>query len=147
MAKTDLGDLGSKVCVDDQNEKTVPALGDGAGIPGELCYIIAASGKIGGCDVGDKEFFVGILKESKITGPETAPGDGVPVTLVKPSSGKNYRIRCDDLGATVIVGAPMKFGANPGYAVKTTNLLDPGIIGWLALEGLTGDTVCEITWK
>jgi len=146
MAKTKISDLGSSVCVDDQNEKFVPALGDGAGIPGELCYIIAATGKIGGCDVGDKEFFVGILMESKITGTETAIVDGIPCTLVVPKSGHNYRIRCDDLGATVIHGNAMTFGANPGYAVKAATILT-GFLGRLALEGLTGDTVCEVTWK
>ena len=146
MAKTKISDLGSSVCVDDQNEKMVPALGDGAGIPGELCYIIAASGKIGGCDVGDKEFFVGILMESKITGTETAIVDGTPCKLVVPKSGHNYRIRCDDLGATVIVGNAVTFGANPGYAVKAATILT-GFLGRLALEGLTGDTVCEVTWK
>ena len=124
----------------------VPALGDGAGIPGELCYIIAATGKIGGCDVGDKEFFVGILMESKITGTETAIVDTIPCKLVVPKSGHNYRIRCDDLGATVIVGNAVTFGANPGYAVKAATILT-GFLGRLALEGLTGDTVCEVTWK
>jgi hypothetical protein len=147
MAKTKISDLGSSICVDDQNEKYVPALGDGAAIPGELCLITAADGKVDGSDVGDKEFFVGILMESKITGTETAIVAGVACRLVKPKSGHDYRIRCDDLGATLITGTPMKFGANDGYAVKTANILDPGVIGYLSLEGLTGDTVCELTWR
>lgn len=146
MAKTKISDLGSSVCVDDNDEKYVPALGDGSAIPGELCLITAADGKVDGTDVGDKEQFVGILMESKITGTETAIVAGVPCRLVQPKSGHNYRIRIDDPGATRIVGHSFKFGANDGYAVKTANVLDPGIIGRLALEILTGDTVAEITW-
>ena len=145
MAKTKISDLGSSVCVDDQNEKEVPALGNGSAIPGELCAIDPATGKVVGSDVGNLEQFIGILKESKITGTETAIADGIPCMLVVPKSGHNYRIRCDDLGATVIHGNAMTFGANPGYAVKAATILT-GFLGRLALEGLTGDTVCEVTW-
>ena len=147
MAKTKISDLGSSVCVNDQNEEYVPALGDGTfGIPGDLCYIVAATGLIAGSDVGGAEFFVGILMESKITGTETAIVASVPCTLVVPKSGHKYRIRCDDQGATVIVGNAMTFGANPGKAVKTATIL-AGFLGRLSLESLTGDTVCEVTWK
>ena len=146
MAKTKISDLGSGVAVDDQNEKYIPALGDGTAIPGDLCYIDPADGKAKGTDVGAQEFFAGIMAESKITGTETAIVAGIPCKLLQPKSGHNYRIRVDDLGATVKHGASIKFGANAGKAVKTTNVLDPGIIGRLALEGLNGDTVCEITW-
>jgi len=147
MAKTKISDLGSSVCVDDQNEKLVPALGDGTfGSPGHLCAIDPATGKIVGTDVGGLEQFIGILMESKITGTETVIVAGVPCMLVVPKSGHNYRIRCDDLGATVKVGHSLVFGANPGFAVKTATLI-LGFIGRLALEGLTGDTVCEMTWK
>ncbi len=146
MAKTDLKDLGSSVLVDDRDEKLIPALGDGTAIPGDLCYIDPSDGKAKGSDVGVVEFFSGIMMESKITGTETAIVAGVPCMLVQPKSGHDYRIRIDDLGGTVVHGNAVKFGANAGKAVKTTNLLDPGIIGRLALEGLNGDTVCEITW-
>ena len=146
MAKTQLKDLGSSVSVSGEDEHTIPALGDGTAIPGDLCYIDPADGKAKGTDVGAQEFFSGILKESPITGTETAPVAGVQVRLVQPKSGLRYRIRVDDLGATVKHGASIKFGANAGKAVKTTNVLDPGIIGRLSLEGLNGDTVCEVTW-
>jgi len=148
MAKTKLSDLGSSVIVDSfANEKLVPALGDGTfGIPGDLCAINPANGRIVGSDVGGLEQFIGILMESKITGTEAVIVIDIPCMLVIPQSGHDYRIRCDDLGATVKVGHSMKFGANPGYAIKEATLL-LGFIGRLALEGLTGDTVCEMTWK
>ena len=147
MAKTKITDLGSSVCVDDQNEKFVPALGDGTfGLPGNLCYIVAANGRIAGADVGTAEFFVGILMESKITGSETVIVQDVPCKLVVPKSGHNYRIRCDDLGATVIVGNAMTFSTTVYKGEKAATILT-GFLGRLALEGLTGDTVCEVTWK
>lgn len=147
MAKTKISDLGSSVCVDDQNEKYIPALGDGTfGIPGDLCAINPANGRIVGSDVGALEQFLGILMESKITGTETAIVQDVPCKLVVPKSGHNYRIRCDDLGGTVKAGHALTFGANPGKALKTATLIT-GFIGRLALEGLNGDTVCEMTWK
>lgn len=147
MAKTKISDLGSSVCVDDQNEKYVPALGNGSAIPGEFCAIDPATGKVVGSDVGALEQFVGILMESKITGTETAIVDAIPCKLVVPKSGHGYRGRIDDVGATLKHGHSIKFGANAGYAVKTTNLLDPGVLGQLSLEALNGDTVVEFTWK
>ena len=146
MAKTKISDLGSSVCVDHQNEKLVPALGNGTQDPGSLCAIDPSNGRIVGSDVGGLEQFVGILMEDKITGTETAPVADAPCMLVVPKSGHGYRLRCDDLGATVKVGHGLNFGANPGDAIKQSTLI-LSFIGRLALEGLTGDTVCEMTWK
>ncbi|KKL44588.1 hypothetical protein LCGC14_1312260 [marine sediment metagenome] len=147
MAKTQLKHLGSSVLVDDRDEKLVPALGNGSAIPGEFCAIDPSNGRVVGSDVGALEQFVGILKESKITGTETAIVTDVPCMLVVPKSGHAYRGRIDDVGATLKHGHSIKFGANPGYAVKTTNLLDPGVIGRLSLEALNGDTVVEFTYR
>lgn len=147
MGKTKISDFGSQVCVNEDNEHTVPALGDGTfGIPGDLCAINPTNGRIVGSDVGGLEQFVGILKESKITGTETVIVIDVPCMLIVPKSGHRYRIRCDDLGATVKVGHGMKFGPNPGKALKEGTIL-LAVLGRLNMEGLTGDTVCEITWK
>ena len=146
MAKTELGDLGGKVCVDDQNEKTIPALGDGTSVPGDLVYIDPADGKAKGSDVGTKEFFSGILKESKITGPETAIVAGIPCTVIVPKSGHNYRIRCIAAGDTDEVGSGVTFSGDAGKAETTDVTLALSKIGRLALEVLVGDTVCEITW-
>ena len=148
MAKTKITDFGSQVCVNDENEHSVPALGDGTfGIPGDLCAIDPATGRIVGADVGALEQFIGILKESPITGTEIVIVQDVQCRLIEPKSGHRYRIRIDDVGATLKVGHSAKFGANAGKAVKTTNLLDPGVIGRLNLEALNGDTVVELTWK
>lgn len=146
MAKTKISDLGSQICVDDLDEHSVPALGNGTAIPGDLCAIDPANGRVVGSDVGALEQFVGILKKSEITGTETAIVADVPCSLVVPKSGHRYRIRCDDLGATVKVGHGLKFGANAGKALKEATLL-LAMLGRLSLEGLTGDTVCEMTWS
>lgn len=147
MAKTELKHLGSSVCVDDQNEKYIPALGDGTfGIPGDLCYIVPGTGRIAGSDVGAAEFFSGILMESKITGTETVIVQDVPCKLVVPKSGHNYRIRCVALGDTDEVGSGVTFSATAGKAETTDVTLALSKIGRLALEGLVGDEVVEITW-
>lgn len=147
MAKTNLSDLGSSVLVDDQDEKFIPALGDGTfGVPGDLCFVDPANGRIAGSDVGAKEFFQGILMESKITGTETVIVQDIPCKLVVPKSGHNYRIRCLAAGDTDEVGSGVTFSATPGKAETTDVTLANSKVGRLALEALVGDEVCEITW-
>jgi len=146
MAKTELKDLGSSVVVDaDEKVKTIPALGNGTAVPGDLCSIDPSTGKVQGADVGAIEFFQGILMESKITGTETAIVDGVPCTLVVPKSGHNYRIRCIAAGDTDEVGGGFTFSATV-YKAETTDVTLALRKGTIALEVLTGDTVVEVTW-
>jgi len=151
MAKLKITDLGSSVCVDHQNEKLVPALGDGTfGIPGDLCYVVETNGRIAGADIDAAEFFVGILMESKLTGTEDIIGQDVPCTLVVPKSGHNYRIRINVADDDDEVGAPVTFSDTAGKAETTQSValtLILGFIGNIALEVLTGDSVAEITWK
>lgn len=149
MAKTKISDLGSSVCVDDQNEKLIPALGNGTAIPGDLCFIDPTNGRLKGSDIdaGAGEFFSGILMESKLTGTETAPGADVPCKLVVPKSGHNYRIRINIATNTDEVGGPVTFSTTVYKAETTDVTLILGFIGNIALEVLTDDTVAEITWK
>ena len=146
MAKTTLGDLGSSVCVDDQDEKYIPALGDGNAVPGDLCSIIPGTGKVQGADVAALEFFSGIMMESKITGPETAIPDGDPCKLVVPKSGHGYRIRCIAADDTDEVGSGVTFSGTAFKAETTDVTLANSKIGRLSLEVLVGDTVCEVNW-
>jgi len=149
MAKEKLSDLGSQVCVDDQNEKTIPALGNGVAIPGDLCYIDPTTGKVAGSKVAGNgaEWFSGILKESKITGTEDAPGDGVPCTLVVPKSGHNYRIRCNIVATNPDeVGGGVTFSATAYKADTSEVTLALAKIGRLSLEAAVGDTIIEVTW-
>lgn len=138
--------LGSGVCVNDYNEHTVPALGNAAAIPGDLCSIDPANGRVVLTATAIIEQFVGILKESKITGNEAAPAADVPCTLVVPKSGHRYRVRCDNVGATLKVGHGMKFGTTAGKALKEATVLLANL-GKLSLEAITGDTIVELTWK
>lgn len=149
MAKTKISDLGSSVCVDDQNEKLIPALGNGTAIPGDLCFIDPTNGRLKGSDIdaGAGEFFSGILMESKLTGTETAPGTDIPCKLVVPKSGHNYRIRINIATNTDEVGGPVTFSTTVYKAETTDVTLILGFIGNIALEVLTDDTVAEITWK
>ena len=150
MTKTKIEHLGSSVCVDDQDEKYMAALGNDAGVPGDLCSVIAGTGKIQGATVGALEFFSGILMESKITGSEAAIGDGVPCKLVVPKSGHAYRIRCKSVAETAKVGNGLTFSTTAFKAERTVGAgtaLIKGFIGQVSLEVLTGDTVCEMNWK
>jgi len=149
MTKNKISDLGSSVCVDDQNEKFIPALGNGAGIPGDLCYILD-TGKIAlsGIDAGASEHFSGILMESKITGTEAAIADAIPCKLVVPKSGHGYRIRCNIVAAADDpVGTGVTFSATDGKAETTDTTLLLSFLGQLSLEAVIGDTVCEVNWK
>lgn len=146
VAKTTIKQLGSKICVNDENEHLVPALGDGAGVPGDLCAIIAATGKIQGSDVGAIEEFVGILKEDPVTGTETAIPDGTPCSLIVPKSGHRYRIRILDAGTNKEVGNSITFSATPYKAEAAATILT-GFLGRLSLPYVDDDTVCEVVWK
>ncbi len=149
MTKTKISDLGSSVCVDDQNEKYIPALGNGTGVPGDLCSIDPSNGRVIGADIdaGAGEHFQGILMESRITGTETAIVSDIPCKLVVPKSGHGYRIRINAVsGATDPVGTGVTFSstAYKGETTDTTLLLSK--IGRLSLEALVNDTVCELNW-
>lgn len=147
MAKTKLSDLGSSVLVDDQDEKFIPALGDGTfGVPGDLCFIAPATGRIAGADVAAAEFFQGILMESKITGTETVIVQDVPCKLVVPKSGHAYRIRIIAAGDTDEAGTGVTFSGTAGKAETTDVTLALSKLGRLSIEVLVGDTIAEIIW-
>ena len=110
-----------------------------------MCFIDPSNGRVKGADVGAQEFFSGILKESKITGTETAIVADVPCTLVVPKAGHNYRIRCIAAGDTDEVGGGFTFSATP-YKAETTDVTLDNAKGTIALEILVGDTICEVTW-
>lgn len=143
MAKTKLSDLGSGICVDDQNEKGIPALGDGTAIPGDLCGINSTNGRVMGVHADDQESFVGILKEDKILGTEVAPVAGAPCMLVPPKSKHNYRIRTVELPDDYNVGQ----GMHPSMAVGKMTIWPhfPSTAG-LSLPWKAGDTVAEVMW-
>ncbi len=153
MAKTDLSDLGSRVCVgDDHDEKFVPALGNNSAVPGDLCSIDPSTGRVRGSDIdGDfdaGENFVGILKESKITGPDAAVATDEPCSLVKPKSGHDYRIHCVALPAG---GEDVGTGGTFSTTAYKADFEDVALIdiklGSLSLEGYQADEIVEVTWK
>lgn len=143
MAKNNLSDLGSQVCVNDENEHIVPALGNGAAIPGDLCGINPDTGQIILTQGETYEGFVGILKESKITGTETAIVAGVPCSLVVPKSGHRYRVRTIDLNKDWNVGFEM---IPSGTAGKMEGGGHFPTIAKLSLKYIDDDTVAEVTW-
>jgi len=148
MPKTKISDLGSSICVDMNNEKFIPALGNGAtGIPGDLCYIVPGTGKIALSDKTTAKFFSGILMESKITGTEAIIADLVPCRLVVPKSGHDYRIRCTIVAvADDEMGGGVHFDDDAGKGETTNVTLANSKLGRLSLHAAIGDTVAQITW-
>ena len=144
-AKTKLSDLGSQVCVDDENEHLIPALGNGTAVPGDLCGITSADGKVKGTDEGAVNEFLGILKESKITGTETAIVAGVKCSLIVPKSGHRYRIRILDTVDTQDVGFALDFSGTPYKADAAASINVAKMV--LSLPCYQDDdTIVEVIW-
>jgi len=149
MPKTQLKDLGSSVCCDKQNEKFIPALGNGSSIPGDLVYIDPANGRVAGADKTTAKFFQGFLMESIITGTETAIVTDIPCKVVVPKSGHEYNIRI-----TIVAAATDKIGsgiifhddAGKGETTMAGSTLALSKIGRLALDAAVGDTVAKIIY-
>lgn len=149
MTKTKISDLGSSVCVDDQNEEFIPALGNGSAVPGDMCYIDPSNGRLLGVDEGAADLFGGILMESKITGTETAIVTDIPCKLVVPKSGHKYRVRTlpDASGATtdLQIGQGMDFSAT-AYKVDKAASINVAVMT-LTLVYIDNDEVAEINWR
>lgn len=146
MAKTKISDLGSKICVGpDQDEHLIPALGNGTAVPGDACYRDPATGKVLGSDVAAAEFFEGILKESIITGTETAIVDGVKCSLIVPKPGHRYRVRCNDMGGNKETGDGVLFSSTV-YKFDIGSTLILAFCGRLTMPYVDNDTVCEMVW-
>lgn len=98
-----------------EEENIVPAVGNGAAIPGDLVYI-DANGKVQGADLGAAEYFRGILMEHYSLGTETAITDSLKCDVVVPKSGRDYVIRHLDLNVDGIPGLPLDVSATAGKA-------------------------------
>lgn len=143
--KTLLSEFGSKVCVNDENEHLVPALGNGTtGIPGDLCGITAADGKIKGTDLAAVDEFVGILKEDPVTGTEAVIVAGVQCSLIVPKSGHRYRIRCLNLGGHKDVGQGLDFSATPYKADLAADIVHA--IMRVSSPYTNTELIVEVTW-
>lgn len=143
MAKTTMSQFGAGVCVDNEKEHLVPALGNGAAVPGDLCGITAADGKVLASQTGAVGF-IGILKEDPVTGNETAIVAGVPCSLIVPKSGHRYRIRCNDLAGDYPVGTAMGFVATDYKLGVAADIVHA--IARLSSPYTDDDLVCEVTW-
>jgi len=144
-AKTKISDLGSQICVDDENEHLIPALGNGTAVPGDLCGIDETTGRVVGTDEGAFDEFLGILKESKITGTETAIVAGVKCSLIVPKSGHRYRIRCLDTVDTQGAGFALDFSATP-YKADAAASQNVARMNLSLPMYQDDDTVAEVTW-
>ena len=149
MPKTKISDLGSSVCVDKNNERFIPALGNGSSVPGDLVYIDPANGRVAGADKTTAAFFQGFLMESVITGTETAIVADVPCKVVVPKSGHEYNIRITIVAAeTDKAGSGVIFhdDAGKGETTMAGSTLALSKIGRLTLDALVGDTVARINY-
>ena len=145
MGKTELRELGPSVIAGSEgDEEIVAALGDGAGIPGDLVSI-GSDRKIVLADAGAVELLSGILKESPITGTETAIVAGVGCSVVIPKSGHRYRIRCLNLAADKEIGFPLDVSATAGKADAAATMV--ASIFSISRAYTNTDTVCEVRWN
>ena len=148
MAKTKISDLGYNICLDNEAEKKIPALGDGSSKPGLACSIAAATGKIELAKAGALERFIGLLLKRYDKSIDTAPADLESVDLVQPKSGRNYRVWFDeqDLAADLPRGTPVEHSTANGGRFMESASLDDKQVGYLALPVASGQKVAEITW-
>ena len=146
MAKTKISDLGSTVNVGaEQDEHLIPALGNGSSVPGDAVYRDPANGRVVGSDIGGAEWFEGILKESIITGTETAIVADVKCSIIVPKSGHRYRVRILDPNANKEVGSSVIISGTAGKFAATANIVDG--VATLSLPYVDNDTVAEVSWK
>ena len=143
--KTQINDLGSSVCVDKNNEKFIPALGNGSSVPGDLVYVVPGTGRVAGADKTTAKFFQGFLMESILTGTETAIVTDVPCKVVIPKSGHAYNIRVTIVAAADDEeGGGVTFEDDAGKGETTNITLANGKVGRLSQEARIGDTVAQI---
>ena len=146
MAKTKISDLGNSICVNNEKEHLIPALGNGTAVPGDACYRSTTTGRVVASNTNTAKFFEGILKESPVTGTETAIVADVPCSLVVPKSGHRYRVRIKVNVGNKEVGASIIHHATEDYIFDHTANIADGC-AYLALPSVAGDTVADVVWK
>jgi len=167
MANTLMSTLGENPQRSGGNEDIEPILGDGAVKAGMLVGKLS-TGKavaIDGDSVTAGISFLGIMDRSVTVDYDTAITDALLNNVIKPKSGRKYDVFIEDMGATVLKGAPLTFGlttpgslklvetlASTGTLNKTIEIdtatdrnADP-IIAYLDEDVITGDTVAHIVW-
>ena len=167
MANTLMSELGESPSRSGGNENLEPILGDGAAKAGMLVGRLA-TGKAVAID-GDSATagisFLGIMDRSVSVDYDTVITDALLNNVIKPKSGKKYSVFIEDMGATVLKGAPLTFGLTTAGSMKLVETLaatgtlnktieidtatdrpaDP-ILAYLDEDVITGDTVAKIEW-
>jgi len=161
MANTLMSTLGENPQRSGGNEDIEPILGDGAVKAGMLVGKLSTGKAV----AIDGISFLGIMDRSVTVDYDTAITDALLNNVIKPKSGRKYDVFIEDMGATVLKGAPLTFGlttpgslklvetlASTGTLNKTIEIdtatdrnADP-IIAYLDEDVITGDTVAHIVW-
>lgn len=147
MAKTKISDLGQTIEVDNQPEKTITALGNGTLKAGNIVGINNSTKKIQALNPGTLELGCYIVKGDGKTAIDTALPDALPVTLIVPKSGHNYRVFISDQNAAKYKGQFLKPNASVvGELTVNTNATTAGNVAILNLDVADDDRVAEVTW-
>ena len=146
MANTKLSDISTKVALSEGGEKYRPALGDGTAKAGDAVGIIGATGKVVQCDVGASELFVGFLDIRYDTDKDTAIADGVPCSIIVPTSTHEYAVQIEDPAGTEYEGQPYLPSDTAGAHEAAASIVTAGVNSVLADTVNTGDTYGKIRW-
>lgn len=115
----------NSICGSAGEEEKVPAISDGALLPGAGCAIITATGVVDGTDAGAVEQFVGLLEKSYNKTIDTFQVSGKPVDLIKPRFNKRYLLRIDSANtAAGIAGKPLEWSATSEGELMDAATLD-----------------------
>lgn len=129
MANNKISDLGGRdIAVSGLPEIRIPAMGNGTAKPGDLVGITDATGRVVGTDIGASEMYRGILDNDYKTAEDTAIPAGYPCSIIIPTPGHLYRIKCTDPTGAVVSGLPHCISATAGALVgaANTNMITAG---------------------
>lgn len=115
----------NSICGSAVEEEKVPALSDGALLPGSCCTIIAGTGYVDGTDAGGVEQFIGLLEKSYNKTIDEYQVAGKPVDLIIPKYKRRYIVRIDSANtAAGIPGKPLEFSATSEGELMDAATLD-----------------------
>lgn len=143
---SDLAD--QSICGSAVEEEYVPAISDGALLPGSGCSVTTGTGVIVGTQAAVTEEFVGILEKSYNKTIDEFQVSGKAISLVKPQFNKRYLMRIDsgNTGAG-IAGKPLEWSTATAFGELMDGLtLDDKHVATLDQDFNGSDDFAWVRW-